>query len=44
MPLDSTFKDCYVMVKLGACHLSVYLRCGDNTFVGTTIIAIFAPT
>lgn len=29
MPLDSTFKDCYVMVKLGACHLSVYLRCGD---------------
>ena len=29
MPLDSTFKDRYVMVKFCACHLGVYLCCGD---------------
>ena len=33
MPLDSTFKDCYVMVKFGACHLGVYLCRSD---VGVT--------
>ena len=29
MPLDSTFKDRYVMVKLGTRHLGIYLCRGD---------------
>lgn len=44
MPLDSTFKDRYVMVKFGACHLGVYLCCGDIRVTKNLAHALYRHT
>ena len=44
MPLDSTFKNRYVMVKFVTCHLGVYLCCGDVRVTENLAHALYRHT